>query len=585
MANTPSNPNIGNSDVLAAIAETNKLLSELIRESPKSSSGGGSKFEMPETHKGEWTPQNKWSQAGSMLQDVQKGINKFVGGPSAGASTPQGLFGRAGNALNTASNYVPKAEAYAGVINQGVIQPAYKYGAAATDLNQMGAAQGISAGSTQMGPLGVTMPFNPAFNRGVEMKVQALKDSMQGGVTVAQAENIQQAAVAAGYKTGGSQFNGMRHSLQALTKINPLMGQDPMAAELYTRGSRYGASSDSDFVEAANQLNDTIKNTNVSVAQALQDATAYTNLLAKTGGNPSGAAGMALSSTMQNITGLSGPTSLALQGNGYVQAMQMKGTGLMPWQLGQMDNSQRAMMTMKSVNQLGKMLGPSPGGTKITTDSAGFQHMNTAQDRQDANTAMMMGVDTAVIKNMRKNYKRDMAFGKISTGFAGYEETAGRISSSHLGESQKLAKLQALNNQFGGKGTVGALHQQMEKAGFSQDQMDKIMKAGDKASGSGSSKLAAMAHLRNQAFQDELGKKTGKQQGASDKNKVMVGLTNDAKKLLKIEGSSDNSKVLAGAGIGTVVGGALGALSFTPVGVAGGAMLGEMIGSEIGSVL
>jgi len=586
----PSNPEhpessaLGNQEVISAINETNKLLRDLVKEIPQmtrasASAGEGGSNNLPSIYKGDFPINQRFKNAGDLIKDVGREVSGRVGGLSPSASTPHGIFAHVADKFHQYGAYANKAERYSDVINSGIIQPMYKMGAAATGLNQIGEAQGVSgmAGDIGAGPFGARLPFNPAFNRGVQMKFQAFTDSMQGGVTMAQAENIQNMTVNAGYKYGTSQYNQMRTGLEQATKINSLIGQDPQTAALYDRYTRYGGSSQTDFVASIKELNDTIQTTNVSVAQAMQDAVGYTDLLAKTGGNP--ANGINASTTMQRITGLNGQTTLALQNNGYVQAMQMRGTGLMPWQLGQMDPSQRAMTTMQSINQLSRQLGPNPRD-KVSVDQFGFKHVTSGQDQQDGTMAMMMGVDINVIKNMRKNYRRDMKYGSISSGFEGYEQSAARIRDSHMSESEKERQLAALSNQFGGKGTLGSLNAQMKKAGFSQKDIDKVMNAGDKIKGDSASDLASKAHLQESAYKKIMGEKTGKQQGPADKNKVMVGLTNDAKKFLTIAGQ-DSGKTQAGAGIGTVVGGVIGGVTGGPV----GAMIGMGIGEVAGGVL
>lgn len=576
----PESSTLGNQEVIAAIAETNKLLRDLVKEIPQVAKAAGGQSEggssnLPSIYTGTFPVNQRFKNAGDLIRDVGKEVSGRVGGLSPSASTPFGIFGHVADKFHQYGAYSGKAEKYADVINQGVIQPAFKMGAAATGLNQIGEAQGVSgmAGDIGAGPFGARLPFNPAFNRGVQMKFQAFTDSMQGGITMAQAENIQKMTVNAGYKYGTSQYNQMRDTLQQTTKINSLIGQDAQTAALYDRYTRSGGASQTDFVASIKELNDTIQTTNVSVAQAMQDAIGYTNLIAKTGGNP--AKGIDVSTTMQRITGLSGQATLALQNNGYVQAMQMQGTGLMPWQLGLMDPSQRAKLTMQSVNRLSKQLGPVPKD-KVSTDEFGFKHVTSGQDQQDATMAMMMGVDINQIKNMRKNYRKDMKYGSISRGFEGYEQSAARIRDSHMSEYEKQRQLQQLNNQFGGKGTLGSLTEQMRKAGFSQKEIDKVMSAGDKIKGDKASDLASKASLQGEAYRKIMGEKTGKQQGPADKNKVMVGLTNDAKKYLTIAGQ-DSGKTHAGAGIGTVVGGVIG------LAVGGGNPIGAMVGASLGN--
>lgn len=592
MPDNSENPrDVGNAAILQAIQDSNALLAKLTEQMPDRSGSGkkGDAFEMPETYAGRYTTQQTFQQLANLFKDLGN-KRQQSGGLSPGASTPEGIFGTAGKLFDKAAAFTPKASGYADAINKGFIRPAQQYGAIATNLNQIGERQGVSGMGSDvgLGPFGVRMPFNDAFNRGLEMKFQAFQDSLGAGLTIGQASKAQEMTVDAGYKYGTPQYNAMKNTIEGATKINSLIGQDPRTAELIDRSTRFGGASQSDMIASITELNNTIKTSNMSVAQALQGALAYTNLLAKTGGNP--AAGMRTFSEMSNITGLPGETSLALQGNGYVQAMQMKSTGLLPWQLGQMNPSQRAALTMQSVNQLSRQLGPLPAASSHM-DAAGFMHTVSGQDKQDATIAQLMGVDINVIKNMRKNYGANQKYARASEGFTGYAESAMNIATGHLSESEKVARINQLNNAGGGRGTYGALIGQMKRAGFSQKEMDDVMNTGNKLANqtgtSGARLVAEQAHFRNLQFQKILGEKTGKQEGASDRSKVMFDLTPDAKKILQVS-DSKQKKGLAGMGIGSVVGGVIGGAigSIEPFGgTAVGAMIGSSIGGSIGTTV
>lgn len=590
MAANPENPKeVANDDILRAIEQTNQLLAQIAEGSRGKDDKTRGTYEMPDTYEGKYTPQQTFAQLRDFFTIMQnQSTRQRPGEPSQGASMPGGLFGRmygaAATGFDRLSQWSPRATAYANAINSGIIQPAQRVGAVATSLNQLGEMQGISAagGDLSIGGMGFRTPFNQAAYTGAKMKFDQLLTSMDAGITFGQAGKIQEMTTGLGYKFGTSAYNNVAGGLESITKMNSLMGQDPRTAELIDRGTRYGQASVSDMVSSLSDLNDTIKNSNVSVAQAMQDAIGYTNLIAKQGGTA--AMGVETSGAMQRITGLAGAVTLPLQQNGYVQAMQMKSTGLLPWQLGQMSAGQRAAMTMQSIDQLSRQLGPAPRDT-VRTDASGFRHIISGQDKHDATIAQLMGVSVDVIKNMRRNYRRDQKFASLEEGFSGYEQTASRIVRGNLSESEKISRLNRISG-YGGKGTFGALQERMKKAGFTQDEIQSVAKAGEGKLDDlqGSAKLAAEIRLRNKKFREIEAKKTQKQTGAANKNKITIDLTNDAKKILKINDEGGLGKAEAGKGIGTVVGTAIGAA--IPVGgVLGGGVIGGMIGGAVGGMI
>ena len=516
------------------------------------------------------------------------GTTAPAGQSSAHASTPSNPnpAARAADFFSRLSQQGPNAmnvgSRYASDFSRSVIQPARKFGAFQTNMNYAGELQGLSGagGDISIGPFGMRTPFNAAFGRGLQMKFDAFKDSMGAGITMGQAENIQNTLTGAGYNYGDPQFNRLKGMFQTGTRINSAIAQDPRFQEMAISGTRMGGASMEDMLESLNAIKDTAGNIHVSVGQMLEDSKQYGKLLQGSGGNS--AMGMKMAAQMGAITGLPGQTTLALQNNPFVQARQMQATGLMPWQLGQMSAAQRANTTYQSFDMLTKQLGSS-GPTTSYMDAGGFRHISTGLDKSDATLAMMMGVDVNTIKQMRKNRGHVMARARAQDAFEGYTETGNRIlSDSHLSNAQKMAKLNAMGIN-GGRGTLGALKQQMKAAGASAQDIAKVMSAPGGPAGSSGHAIVGRAEARSKAFSDWASKQSGKETGASNMPKVWIGLNKDAKKLLNVQ-SSQNGKAAAGAGVGTVIGGALGALSMTPFGSVAGAALGGVIGEAASEV-
>jgi hypothetical protein len=392
-------------------------------------------------------------------------------------------------------------------------------------------------------------PFgNQAFMRGVGMKLEAFKDSVQAGITRGQAENIQKSVIGAGYKQGTTSYNAMKNMFQTATQMSSVIGQDPRFQEMAIAGTRFGGASQEDVLETLKGIKDATENSNISLGQMLEDSQQYARLVQQTGGGA--ATGMSMGYKMSALTGLPGQTTLAMQNNPFVQAKQMQTTGLMPWQLGQMSAEQRTSTMYQSFDMLSRQLGPT-GPTTKRVDAGGFTHISSGSDKQDATIAMMMGVDINVIKQMRKNKGQVMRRARASDVFTGYEETGQRIlESKNLTDVEKRARLHAMETGTG-RGTIGELKRQMQAAGASSSQIAKVMEAGSDIKGGSGHAMLKRAQARSQAFQDWAGGESGMETGP----KVTVELSKDAKKLLKIksEDSSGLNKALAGIGDRAVI--------------------------------
>jgi|GEM_PF-4246142 len=502
------------------------------------------------------------------------GITAPAGQSSAHASTPSNPnpAARAADFFSRLSQQGPNAtnvgSRYASDFNRSVIQPARRFGAFQTNMNYAGELQGLSGagGDVSVGPFGMRTPFNAAFGRGLQMKYEAFKDSMGAGITMGQAEKIQNTLVGAGYNYGDPQYNRLRGMFQTGTRINSAIGQDPRFQEMAIAGTRMGGASPEDMLETLKGIQDVAGKIHVSVGEMLDGSKAYGSLLQRTGGNL--AAGGKMAIQMSAITGLAPQTTLALQNNPFVQARQMQATGLMPWQLGQMSAAQRANTTYQSFDMLTKQLGAS-GPTTSYMDAGGFRHVSTGADKSDATLSMMMGVDINTIKQMRKNRGRVMGRARAQDAFEGYTETGQRIlDDSHLSNSQKMARLNAMGMN-GGRGTLGALKQQMKAAGANAADIAKVMSAPGGPAGTSGHAIVGRAEARSKAFSDWAAKQSGKESGASDMPKVWIGLDKNAARALKITNSQD-AKGKAGAGHSTILELAMaGGMAGAPFGIVG----------------
>lgn len=488
--------------------------------------------------------------------------------------------------IQEAARYVPVAlrqgADIAYDVNQELIQPARRAGAVATGLIQTGELQGLSgAGGDITIPgtnIGVRTPFSEAGMRGLGMRVEAFRTSMQAGITMAQAENIQRSVVNAGYNQGTAGYNALNKTFQYATQMNSLIGQDPRFQEMAISGMRFGGATMQDMIETVKEINDTAGKINIGIGQMLDTSLKYRDLLAQTGGNPAMAGRM--TARMAALTGLPPETSFALQNNPFVMARQMQATGLLPWQLGQMAPEERAGTTYEAFDMIARQLGPG-GPTTRRTDVGGFTHISTGEDKQDATIAMLMGVDTNVVKQMKRNRGKVMARAEAADVFAGYAGTAERILGGAGSDAEKITRLRAMESG-GGRGTLGALREQMKRAGASEEDVKKVMEAGKDIGGPEGHKILGKARAREMAFQEWAAEKSGVEQGG----KVMVDLTEEAKKLLKIKNNDVDGKALAGAGIGTVVGGAIGsAVPIPGVGTVAGGLIGGSVGEAIGGIL
>jgi hypothetical protein len=242
------------------------------------------------------------------------------------------------------------------------------------------------------------------------------------------------------------------------------------------------------------------------------------------------AQGTQAAAQMSTASGLAPDVTLQLQKSGFVQARQMQQSGLMPWQLAQMSPQERLMSSLDTVQMMGKQLGPgSPD--RITKDQFGFQQVISGSQKQDATIGMMLGgIPAEQVAMMRRNANKIKRGTAIQQGFSNYQQSAERIAGSGLSESQKMSQLSSLSEGPGFKKMLGA----MKSAGFGQSDIDAV--AGSNGGGTGSSAdLLKRIQGRYGTFEKQLGKLSGSNQYQNQGPQVLVGLSPEAMKMLKIK--------------------------------------------------
>lgn len=502
----------------------------------------------PERMGGRPTPGNLVTAAGNMAE----GFGDFLQNRKPrDVSTPPNSFQKAGQFLQKAgSEFMPEGRLNA----QAISHAAQTVGRVSTNLNYAGESQGLSGagGDISIGGIGFRTPFSAAGQMGMRMKMETIGQSFGAGITGAQATNIQNQLIERGHQFDTANYGKMRDAMTNLTKENSALGQDPLSYDILDKSTRLGGSSIEEFNKIMKEVPDVMGAAQESMKQVLSDMDQMGDYAKKTGGTY--AQGAAASQQMGLLTGLAGPTSLAMQENGFVKANAMTQTGLLPWQMGQMTGVQRTKAMYSSMDQLYNQMGPAPKD-KMTVDAAGFKHVQSGQQQRDADVAMMMGTTPEVVAKMRRDKAKVMAKTNAEEGFTGYTEQASAISKDfNLTEEEKKAKLAKLSS-VGGKGTYGELEKQMKAAGFSGGEMKSVMEAGKDKAGGSAEDLAKQAAERKKKFEEIVGKKTGKDSEQKD-GSVVVTLSEDAKRYLSIVGSpSGEAKTSAGAGQGTVVSG------------------------------
>jgi len=469
--------------------------------------------------------------AGERLQSMGNWAQKRgYGGIGGGLQSAGKFFETAG------TSYVPNALATASAINQIAIQPAQKLGGMSTSLNSLGEATGLSAagGDISLGPFGMRTPFNAAALEGARIQASILKDSMQAGVTRGQASNIYNQLMGRGFMPDTAGFGRMKEGMLDINKFNSLLGQDPRTSEILDRSTRMGQSSVQDFVETMKTVPTAMRAGRESMSQVVQDMMAFGDFYKKQGGTYAG--GTSAATAMMTASGLPGQSLLQLQQSGFVQARQMQQSGLMPWQLGQMDPQQRLMSTMQSVQMLSRQLGPT-GPDKISKDRFGFTTVQKGSAKQDATIGMMLGTDAATIANIRENYAGIMTGTRLQEGFQHYEDAAKRIRGSSLSGDQKQAQLEQLDHSRSVSSLMSSVA--AKGSGFKQGEIEAIM--GEKT-----------AELRSARFNQILAKKRQGMESKDSGPQVLIGLSDESKKYLHIK-TSDKDKANANAGNGSTV--------------------------------
>jgi hypothetical protein len=543
MANDDNIESLGEQAVADLLSQIKDVLNSINENVKGTGSGSGGGADVPRD-------KDRYSQTDAlrMMSRGASNFSQYLGDrrEQGNVSRPPGHMEAAADRSSrflqsAADKYAPQARA----VSRIATSVGAKYGKMTTNLNQIGNMQGYSSegGIASIGGIGFSTPFgNEAMQKGMEFKMDALGSALSGGITYGQAEKIQQTVVGLGYTQDTDKYKQMTSALKNLNKSNSMLAQDPLTAEMYDKATRYGQTSMEDMTEIMNKLGDSAKGANVNLKQMASDADKFGQYYKQTGGLAS--EGNKASTEISTALGIPPNVALQMQENGLVKANLMRNSKLLPWQLGQASSGQRIDAMYQTMDMLYKQLGPAPKDTVTRDEVTGFAHIQSGQDKRDADIAQYMGVDLATVKDLRKNEGRAKARSALQNRFDDYEKTIKMTGGS-------ADYMKGIMTSEGGKsGTLGALVGEMQKAGLDKEAQKRVIEAGKSLSEIGNDRegLREKARAQSEQLNKELSGQTQDDKNAT----VTVQLSEEAARYFNIDGGrSKDIKADANAGNGS----------------------------------
>jgi hypothetical protein len=335
-----------------------------------------------------------------------------------------GYFGNRGNNLTSrsmgassailsraSSDYLP----YANLINQQMVQPMRQ---AAANRSGIGASQGISpqGGDVDLpGGFGFrsnSFLFNPAARRGLQMQVNAAFDARAAGISTSDVMGIYGNLSGLGYKYDTGRFGQAAATMEGLTRLNPNLN-NPLTYQMMDQATRYrGTDSMGDFKRVMTDLNNTVKDTTMSLDYMQQQAFKFGTFNQSIGGTALG--GQRTAAEFMRATGVPSDALMKLQQSGLGQANLMLQTGAMPYAQGLLDPAQKIQGAYSALNQ---MMAMAPKTPTVTYDALGQKHTISGRDNAIAFAATQLGMQPEQVRNLLNSQRRVTAFERVSQEF------------------------------------------------------------------------------------------------------------------------------------------------------------------------